>query len=137
MYSSEREVSILVKIIISNAHSTPIYEQIAAQIRSQVVSGEIESGFSLPSIRALAKDLQVSVITTKRAYEDLEKEGYIDTVPGKGSFIASQNTPLIKERKLNKLEETIDAVLQMAKDLDMTKEQLFELIELLHEEASK
>lgn len=122
------------KIIISNTNSAPIYEQIASQIRNQVINGKIESGYSLPSIRALAKELQVSVITTKRAYDNLEQEGFINTVAGKGSFIAAQNTQLIKERKLNKLEATIIEVVQMARELEMPKEELFELINFLNEE---
>lgn len=122
------------KIIISNTNSSPIYEQIASQIRNQVINGKIESGYSLPSIRALAKELQVSVITTKRAYDTLEQEGFINTVAGKGSFIAAQDTQLIKERKLNKLETTIIEVLQMAEELEMPKEELFGLINFLNEE---
>lgn len=122
------------KIIISNTNSLPIYEQIASQIRNQVINGKIEGGYKLPSIRALAKDLQVSVITTKKAYENLEKEGFINTVAGKGSFIAEQDTQLIKERKLAKLESAIVDVIQMATELEMSKEELFELIKLLSEE---
>lgn len=122
------------KIVISNASAAPIYEQIASQIRNQIINGKLESGYSLPSIRALAKELQVSVITTKRAYDDLEREGFIHTVAGKGSFVAEQDIKLIKERKLNKLEATITQMLQMADELELSKEELFELIQLLREE---
>jgi len=122
------------KIIISNASSSPIYEQIASQIRNQVINGYIESGYPLPSIRSLARELQVSVITTKKAYERLEQEGFIYTVAGKGSFVAEQNTEVMKERRLNKLEETIISVLQMAKELELSKEELIELINLLDQE---
>lgn len=122
------------KIIISNASTAPIYEQIASQIRNQVMNGTLEGGYHLPSIRALAKELQVSVITTKRAYENLEREGFINTVPGKGSFIAEQNTQLMKERKLHELEKEIVIVLQLARELEMTNEELFELMKLLNEE---
>lgn len=122
------------KIIISNSSSLPIYEQIASQIRNQVINGKIEGGYPLPSIRALAKELQVSVITTKRAYETLEREGFINTVPGKGSFIAEQDAQLIRERKLKQCEEKILELLQIAKDLDMSRAELFELITLLDEE---
>jgi len=125
------------KIIISNTNSTPIYEQIASQIRNQIINGKIESGYKLPSIRALAKELQVSVITTNRAYESLENEGFINTVASKGSFIAEQNTELIKERKLATLEESIVKILQMANELEMSKEELFELINLITEEDLK
>jgi len=122
------------KIIVSNASSSPIYEQIASQIRNQVINGYIESGYPLPSIRSLARELQVSVITTKKAYERLEQEGFIYTVAGKGSFVAEQNTEVMKERRLNKLEETIISVLQMAKELELSKEELIELINLLDQE---
>jgi len=125
------------KIIISNTNSAPIYEQIASQIRNQIINGKIESGYKLPSIRALAKELQVSVITTNRAYESLENEGFINTVASKGSFIAEQNTELIKERKLATLEESIVKILQMANELEMSKEELFELINLITEEDLK
>lgn len=124
----------MVKIIVSNTSTAPIYEQIASQIRNQVINGKIKSGYSLPSIRALAKELQVSVITTKRAYDNLEREGFINTVAGKGSFIAEQNTQLIKEHKLNELEATIINMLQMSEELEMSKEELFDLINLLKEE---
>lgn len=124
----------MVKIIVSNTSTAPMYEQIASQIRNQVINGKIKSGYSLPSIRALAKELQVSVITTKRAYDNLEREGFINTVAGKGSFIAEQNTQLIKEHKLNKLEATIINMLQMSEELEMSKEELFDLINLLKEE---
>ena len=85
------------KILISNANNQPIYEQIYTQIRNQILSGELAPGQGLPSIRALAKDLRVSVITTKRAYEELEKGGYVYTVPAKGSYVAQQSTQLVRE----------------------------------------
>lgn len=122
------------KVIISNASVSPIYEQIASQIRNQIINGKLESGYSLPSIRSLAKELQVSVITTKRAYDNLEREGFIYTVASKGSFVAKQDIELIKERKLNKLEKTIGEMLQMADELELSKKELFELIQLLREE---
>ncbi len=122
------------KVIISNASVSPIYEQIASQIRNQIINGKLESGYSLPSIRSLAKELQVSVITTKRAYDNLEREGFIYTVASKGSFVAEQDIELIKERKLNKLEKTISEMLQMADELELSKKELFELIQLLREE---
>ncbi len=122
------------KVIISNASVSPIYEQIASQIRNQIINGKLESGYSLPSIRSLANELQVSVITTKRAYDNLEREGFIYTVASKGSFVAEQDIELIKERKLNKLEKTISEMLQMADELELSKKELFELIQLLREE---
>ena len=93
------------KILISNANNQPIYEQIYTQIRNQILSGELAPGQGLPSIRALAKDLRVSVITTKRAYEELEREGFLTTVPGKGCFVAPRNLELMREEHRKKVEE--------------------------------
>ena len=90
-------------ILISNANDKPIYEQIYTQIRNQILSGALPPGQALPSIRALAKDLRVSVITTKRAYEELEKAGYLYTVPAKGSYVAEKNTQLVREAYLTQI----------------------------------
>ena len=90
------------KIIIANSSPDPIYEQITKQVKAQVISGELSEGEPLPSIRRLAKELHISVITTRRAYEDLEREGYIDTVTGKGSFVAIQNKEFLREKKIKK-----------------------------------
>ena len=89
------------KIIISNASSEPIYQQIVQQIKAQIISGDLKEGDGLPSIRKLAKELHISVITTKRTYEELEKEGFIDVVGGKGTFVAIQNKELLREKKMN------------------------------------
>ena len=91
-------------IVISNKDDRPIYEQIVSQFKEMIISGKLKSGEALPSIRALAKDLRISVITTKRAYEELERDGFIETVAGKGSFVAEQNTEAIKEEKLKAIE---------------------------------
>ena len=90
-------------IIISNSSNKPIYEQITEQIKNKVVSNELKTGELLPSIRTLAKDLRISVITTKNAYDELEKEGFVETVPGKGTYVANKNVELIKEEQLAKL----------------------------------
>jgi len=95
------------KIIISNASTDPIYDQVRNQIKNHIITGELNDGDPLPSIRKLAKELQISVITTKRAYEELEKEGFIDTVGGKGCFVASQNDELLKEKKMKKTEDLL------------------------------
>lgn len=87
-------------IIISNSIQEPIYEQIVKQIKNQIIKGSLPEGDALPSIRSLAQELQISVITTKRAYEELERDGFIETVPGKGSFISSQNKELIREKRI-------------------------------------
>ena len=102
-------------IIISNRDERPIYEQITSQLKKMIISGELKQGQALPSMRALAKDLRISVITTKRAYEELEKDGMIETVTGKGSFVAEQNTQLIKEEKLKNIEERIYDIREEAK----------------------
>ena len=91
-------------IIISNANDKPIYDQISQQIKTAILSGELSPGQALPSIRSLAKDLRVSVITTKRAYEELEKGGYLHTVPGKGCYVAEKNTQLVREGYLTQIE---------------------------------
>ena len=90
-------------ILISNANDKPIYEQITTQVKNAILSGELHPGEGLPSIRALAKDLRVSVITTKRAYDELEKDGYLYTVPGKGCYVAEKNTQLVREGYLTQI----------------------------------
>ena len=122
------------KIIISNAAEEPIYEQINKQIKGQIINGDLEAGDALPSIRRLAKDLQISVITTKRAYEELEKEGFIDTVSGKGTFIAMQNKELLREKKMKVVEEILNKAVDEAKLLGITRNEINEMIKLLYEE---
>lgn len=123
------------KIIISNASNEPIYEQIGNQIKAMILKGELDEGDMLPSIRGLAKDLQISVITTKRAYEELEKEGFIETVQGKGSFVASQNKELMREKKLKVIEEKLVQVVNLSKILGLTYEELEEMLKILYEEV--
>ena len=120
-------------IIISNSSDKPIYMQITEQLIDQVVNEELRAGDMLPSIRALAKELKISVITTKRAYEELEKEGYIETVVGKGTFVSGINKALIRERQIGLIENDITAVIENYKRLKMTKEELHNLIDLLWE----
>ncbi len=119
------------KITIANSSPDPIYEQIARQVRAQIISGELGEGESLPSIRRLAQDLQISVITTKRAYEELEKEGFIDTVEGKGSFVAMQNKELLREKKMKIVEEKMAAAVDEARLLGITRPELEEMLGLL------
>ncbi|QCX33112.1 GntR family transcriptional regulator [Caloramator sp. E03] len=122
-------------IIISNSSEEPIYEQIVKQIKSAIINGEVNSLESLPSIRNLAKELQISVITTKRAYDELEKEGFIVTVPGKGTFVAAQNDELLKESRLKIVEEKLyDAVLA-AKTAKLSLDELKEMLEILYREV--
>lgn len=118
-------------IIISNRDERPIYEQITSQLKKMIISGELKQGQALPSMRALAKDLRISVITTKRAYEELEKDGMIETVTGKGSFVAEQNTQLIKEEKLKNIEERIYDIWEEAKICGITSKELKGMVELI------
>ena len=122
------------KIIISNSSPDPIYEQIARQIKAQIISGELEEGAALPSIRKLAQELQISVITTKRAYEELEREGFIDTVGGKGCFVAMQNKELLREKKMKLVEEKLNEAVAEAKLLGITADELKEMLLLLYKE---
>lgn len=122
------------KILISNSSSDPIYEQITKQIRNQIISGELDEGDSLPSIRNLAKDLQISVITTKRAYEELEKEGFIDTVGGKGTFVAMQNKELLREKKMQTIEEKLGNAVDEAKKMGIKLNELKSMLTILYNE---
>jgi GntR family transcriptional regulator len=122
------------KIIIANSSPDPIYEQISRQVKAQIISGELREGESLPSIRRLAQDLQISVITTKRAYEELEKEGFIDTVEGKGSFVAMQNKELLREKKMKIVEETLAQAVDEARLLGIDRADLEEMLGLLYQE---
>lgn len=122
------------QILISNHSKEPIYEQIFQQIKKQILNGELLQGQDLPSMRQLARDLQISVITTKRAYEELEKIGLIYSIVGKGSFVAEQNIELIKERRLSALEEKINEVVTSAKEVGLTLSELQELLTLYYKE---
>ncbi|MCL6660178.1 MULTISPECIES: GntR family transcriptional regulator [Paenibacillus] len=121
-------------ILISNASSDPIYMQILTQIRQSILSGELVAGDSLPSIRQLAKDLQVSVITTKRVYEELEKEKLIDSVVGKGSFVSGANQNFIRERRMKQLEEKMLEVIRESRELGMSSQDVIHHLTLLVEE---
>lgn len=119
-------------IIISNSSGKPIYEQITSQIKNQILGGELAAGEALPSMRVLAKDLRISVITTKRAYNDLEQEGFIETVAGKGSFVAARNTELIREEQFRKIEEYLTAAVETAKKSGISYGELLEVIQILY-----
>jgi GntR family transcriptional regulator len=122
------------KIIVSNSSPDPIYEQVTRQVKAQIISGDLREGDSLPSIRKLAQELQISVITTKRAYEELEKEGFIDTVEGKGSFVAMQNKELLREKKMKIVEEKMAEAVEEARLLGITRAELEEMLGLLYGE---
>ena len=122
------------QIIISTQSKEAIYEQIFKQIQQQILIGELQPGEALPSMRQLAKDLHISVITTKRAYEELEKQGYIYSIVGKGSFVSEQNVDIIHERKLNALEEKVNEVVINGKELGLTLKELQDLLEIYYKE---
>ncbi len=121
-------------IIISHSSGVPIYEQIVAQIKEQILSGALAEGVLLPSMRALAAELQISLITTKRAYEELEKAGLIQTVAGKGCFVQGQKQELLREEYRKKMEHHLQEAIACAKKSGVTKQELQELLELLAEE---
>lgn len=119
-------------VVISNSSDKPIYEQIAQQIKKMIISGELSPGEALPSMRFLAKELRISVITTKRAYSDLERDGFIETVTGKGSFVANQNLSFIREEQLRLAEEFLQKAVDIARSSDISWSELSELLELLY-----
>lgn len=118
-------------IIISNSSGKPIYEQISSQIRAQILSGTLEAGERLPSIRALADGLGVSVITTKRAYSDLEAEGLVETVQGKGCFVSQQNKALLRERRMRRVEDLMGQAAAEAMNIGLTRDELHGMLDLM------
>lgn len=124
-------------IILSNTSGSPIYEQIAEQIKALIISGQLAADSPLPSMRLLAKELRVSLITTKRAYEELERGGYIRTVTGKGSFVAGLSSELIREEQLRLIEADLRAAVHRAKLNGLTPEDLSDLLALLYKEDTE
>ncbi len=124
------------EIIIRNTGGQPIYEQIYSQLKAQIIAGALSPGEALPSIRALAKDLKISVITTKRAYDELEAEGFLYTVAGKGCFVAEKNLDLIREQQLKELEDHLTAAAGLAKSCGLTVEELIGMLRVLLEEEN-
>ena len=122
------------QIIISNSSKEPIYGQIYVQIKKQILTNELKAGEALPSMRQLAKDLDISVITTKRAYEELEKNGFIFSIVGKGSFVSEQNNEMILERKMKVIEEQLMAAIQNSKEIGVELAELKELLTILYKE---
>ncbi len=123
------------QLYIDNRSGAPIYDQIYSQIKDAILSGQVTEGEALPSIRALAKDLRISVITTKRAYDELESEGFIYTLPGKGCFVAERSTELLREENLKKIEEHIQEVRRLASACRLTENELDEMWRLQREET--
>jgi GntR family transcriptional regulator len=126
---------ICLNIIIANSSDKPIYEQIASQLKDAIIRGDLAEADALPSIRALARELKISVITTKRAYDELEKDGFIETVPGKGSFVAAQNRELLRETRIRIVEEKMLEAVNAAKSADISLGELKEMLRLLYEEV--
>ncbi len=122
------------EIIISNSSGIPIYEQIKEQIKSKIIANELKAGDMLPSIRALAKDLRCSVITTKNAYEELVGEGYVKTIPAKGFYVAEINRDIAREEQLNKIENLLDSAVTIAKANRISRETINEILDILYEE---
>lgn len=115
-------------ILIDNKSGAPIYDQIYSQIKSQIISGALKEDELLPSIRGLAKDLRISFITTKRAYDELEKDGFLYTVPGKGCFVAPKNVELLREENLKKIEAHIGEIVRLAAACNLTAQELLEMV---------
>ncbi|MBS5927496.1 MAG: GntR family transcriptional regulator [Clostridium sp.] len=118
-------------ILISNSSSVPLYEQISNQVKNQILNGELKPSEALPSIRMLAKDLRVSIITTKRAYEELEKEGFIKTVAGKGTFVSEGNSDRLKEAAICEIESKLDDAISQAKAIGLTLDECLEIFKSL------
>ena len=122
-------------IIISNSSGKPIYEQIADQVKEQIMAGALAAGDALPSMRLLAKELRISVITTKRAYEELERDGFLEKVPGKGCFVAPQNRELLREAQLRRVEEKLTQAIEEARRGAVSLEELKEMLTELYQEV--
>ena len=122
-------------IIISNSAGVPIYEQITQQMKGLILRGELKEGEALPSMRLLARELRISVITTKRAYEELEREGFITTVVGKGSFVKEADQEFVREERLRAVEGHLQAAVDAARQCGMDETELVDILKLLFEEA--
>ncbi len=134
MYSMTEGRRKRLQILLDNKGGAPIYDQIYAQIKAQIISGALREDEPLPSIRNLAKDLRVSVITTKRAYDELEREGFIYTVAGKGCFVAPKNTELLREEHLKAIEAHLEAAARLSASCNIGKDELLDMLRLFMEE---
>ena len=121
-------------IIIRSSDGSPIYDQIAGQIKEKIINGELKEGELLPSMRLLAKELKISVITTKRAYEELERDGFIVTMTGKGSFVAPKNLEFIKEEYLKRIEDHVREAVKLSANCNLTLDELAQILEISYEE---
>ena len=134
IYTYRIDRSEAMNIIISNASGKPIYEQIVAQIKQLIMTDVLKEGDALPSMRILAKDLRISVITTKRAYEELESEGFIETITGKGSFVAGRNMELMKEERYRQVEELLTKACDISKMSGISLQEMMDILTLLYKE---
>lgn len=125
------------EIIISNASDKPIYEQIYTQIKNRIISGELNEGDALPSIRALAKDLRISVITTKRAYDELEHDGFIYTVSAKGCYVAQKNTEIMREGQLRQIEQHMREIMSLSPACRLSDEDIIEMLRIMQQEGNE
>ena len=131
-----RKMVSFMEIILTNTSTKPIYEQITSQIKEMILKGELKPGDSMPSMRKLAKDLHVSVITTQRAYDDLVKDGFIITIPAKGTFVSAENQDFIREENLRKIENLLTTTCELAKQNGLTLEELQRTLILIYTEES-
>jgi len=122
-------------IILKNSSDEPIYQQIVSQVKAQIMNGTLAAGDALPSMRTLAAQLRISVITTKRAYEDLERDGYIENYAGKGCFVKRQNTDFLREETVRQTEELLAKACEKARLCDLTLEEMKEMLELIYTEG--
>ena len=130
--SSIHNVGDHMNIIISNSSGVPIYEQIVSQIKEQIMNGELKAGDALPSMRALAQSIRISVITTKRAYEELERDGFIESFTGKGSFVKGQNTELLREEYLRQAEELLQQACDRARKACASADELHDMLDIIY-----
>ena len=121
-------------VLIDNKSSLPIYDQIYSQIKAQIISGELQEHETLPSIRSLAKDLRISVITTKRAYDELEKEGFIYTIAAKGCFVAPKNVELLREETLKNIENHIDQIVRLSQSVGLSEQEVLDMVKFAMED---
>jgi len=133
IHLGDYEVILLMKILINTTSKEPLFQQIIEQIKHQIYDGTLKEGDALPSMRKLAKDLKVSVITTKRAYEDLEQEGYVVSAVGKGTFIAGQQPHVLKEWQMREIENELEKLVQSGKQIGLSKDDFMELLEIYYE----
>ena len=122
------------QILIDNKSGTPIYDQIYTQIKQQIIAGSLKEHEMLPSIRGLAKDLRISFVTTKRAYEELEKDGFLYTIPAKGCFVAPKNVELLREENLKKIEDHMEAIVRLAVSCSLSSDELLDMFKFALEE---